>query len=155
MMCAFDDDWEELLLMDSSNLCVKFTKSTVHSSRTEGEYFKLCKILREFPGKFREYYRMNIPTSVWDLCCDNFCLFGPKEAAYFLQVLSDKFCRLDFESCAYCSRCLARLSARNKLGLFRAVRSCWEKQASRIGFCAAAAAISSAVAHFYSESVGR
>jgi len=29
-------------------------------SRTDGEYFKLCKIFREFPDKFREYYRMNI-----------------------------------------------------------------------------------------------
>ena len=29
---------------------------------TDGEYFKLCKILREFPGKFREYYRMDIKT---------------------------------------------------------------------------------------------
>ena len=27
---------------------------------TDGEYFKLCKILREFPNKFREYCRMNI-----------------------------------------------------------------------------------------------
>ena len=32
-------------------------------SRTEGECFKLYKILREFPDKFREYYRMNIKTS--------------------------------------------------------------------------------------------
>jgi len=31
-------------------------------SKTDGEYFKLCKILREFPDKFREYYRMNIKT---------------------------------------------------------------------------------------------
>jgi hypothetical protein len=31
-------------------------------SRTDGEYFKLCKILREFPDKFREYYRMDIKT---------------------------------------------------------------------------------------------
>ena len=30
------------------------------SPSTDGEYFKLCKILRQFPGKFREYYRMNI-----------------------------------------------------------------------------------------------
>jgi len=29
-------------------------------SRNGGEYFKLCKILTEFPDKFREYYRMNI-----------------------------------------------------------------------------------------------
>jgi hypothetical protein len=63
---------------------------------------------------------MNIPTSAWDLCCDNFCLFGPKEAAYFSEVLSDKVCPLHSESCVYCRRCLARLSARNKLGLFGA-----------------------------------
>jgi len=32
------------------------------SPPTDGEYFKLCKILREFPDKYREYYRMNIKT---------------------------------------------------------------------------------------------
>jgi hypothetical protein len=31
-------------------------------SRADGEYFKLCKVLREFPDKFREHYRMNIKT---------------------------------------------------------------------------------------------
>ena len=31
-------------------------------SRTDGEYFKLCKLLTEFPDKFREYYRMSIKT---------------------------------------------------------------------------------------------
>ena len=31
-------------------------------SRTDGEYFKLCKILTEFPDKFRKYYGMNIKT---------------------------------------------------------------------------------------------
>ena len=31
-------------------------------SRTDREYFKLCKILTEFPDKFREYYRNNIKT---------------------------------------------------------------------------------------------
>jgi hypothetical protein len=117
-MYASHDDWEELLLMDS-NLCLKFTKSRrrwIHQlweSRTVGEYVKLCKILRELPDKFREYYRMNIPTSVSDLCCDNFCLFGPKEAAYLSQLLADKFCPLHSQSCAYCSRCLARLSSRH------------------------------------------
>jgi len=29
-------------------------------SRTGGEYLKLCKILTEFPEKFRQYYRMNV-----------------------------------------------------------------------------------------------
>jgi len=29
-------------------------------SRTDGEYFKLCKIQTDYPGKFGEYYRMNI-----------------------------------------------------------------------------------------------
>ena len=29
-------------------------------SRTDGKYFKLCKILTDFPGKFRDYYRMDI-----------------------------------------------------------------------------------------------
>jgi hypothetical protein len=68
---------------------------------------------------------MNIPTLGWDLCCDNFCLFGPKELAYFSQVLSDKFRPLHSESCPYWSRCLARLST---------VGSSWEKtrQADRV-----------------------
>ena len=38
-------------------------------SRTDGEYFKLCKILREFTDKFREYCRMNI--SDFDYILDN------------------------------------------------------------------------------------
>ena len=29
-------------------------------SRTDGAYIKLCDILREFPNKLRDYYRMNI-----------------------------------------------------------------------------------------------
>ena len=32
------------------------------SPPTDGEYLKLCKILIEFPIKFREYYKMNIKT---------------------------------------------------------------------------------------------
>ena len=32
------------------------------SPSIDGEYFKLCKILREFPVKFREYHRVNIKT---------------------------------------------------------------------------------------------
>ena len=31
-------------------------------SRTDGECFKLCKMSREFPDMFREYYRLNIKT---------------------------------------------------------------------------------------------
>jgi hypothetical protein len=31
-------------------------------SRTDEEYFTLCKILTEFPNKFREYDRTNITT---------------------------------------------------------------------------------------------
>ena len=38
-------------------------------SRNDGEYFKLCKILREFPDNFREYYRMNL--SDFDYILDN------------------------------------------------------------------------------------
>jgi hypothetical protein len=66
-MYPSDDDWEELLLMDN-NVCLKCSKSrrrSIHQlweSRIEGEYFKLCKILTEYRDKFREYYRMNIPT---------------------------------------------------------------------------------------------
>jgi hypothetical protein len=64
---ASDVDWEEFLLTDS-NLCVKYAnrrRRWIHQlweSRTDGEYFKLCKKLREFPDKFREYYRMNMNT---------------------------------------------------------------------------------------------
>jgi hypothetical protein len=32
-------------------------------SRHDGEYFNPWKILKEFPDKFREYYRMNIKIS--------------------------------------------------------------------------------------------
>ena len=31
-------------------------------SRTDGEYIKLRKILRELPHKFREYYGLSIKT---------------------------------------------------------------------------------------------
>ena len=67
MMYASDDDWDEFLLTDS-NLCLKYAnrrRRWMHQlweSRNGAEYFKLCKILREFPDKFREYYRMNIKT---------------------------------------------------------------------------------------------
>jgi hypothetical protein len=40
--------------------CSETDTTGMLSPSTDGEYFKLCKILREFPGKFREYYRMNI-----------------------------------------------------------------------------------------------
>jgi len=67
MMYKSDDDWDEILLADS-NLCLKHAnrrKWWMHElweSRTDREYVKLCKILREFPHKFREYNRMNINT---------------------------------------------------------------------------------------------
>ena len=66
-MYASYDDWNEFLLTDS-NLCFKYANRrrrwTHHlwGSRTDGEYFKLCKILRDFSSKFREYYKMNIKT---------------------------------------------------------------------------------------------
>jgi hypothetical protein len=37
--------------------------------KTDGKYFKLCKILREFPSKLREYYRMNINIFYYILDC--------------------------------------------------------------------------------------
>ena len=67
MMYAPDDVWDEFLLTDS-NLCFKYAKRRrrwmhqIWELRTDGEYFELCKILREFPDKFREYYRMDIKT---------------------------------------------------------------------------------------------
>ena len=64
-MYASDDSWEEVLLTDS-NFCLKYAKRRrrwmrqLWESRTDGAYIKLCDILREFPNKLREYYRMNI-----------------------------------------------------------------------------------------------
>jgi hypothetical protein len=66
-MYVSDEDWDETWLT-IGNLCLKHAKRQrrwmhqLWESRTDGEYFKLCKILREFPDKFREYYRMNIKT---------------------------------------------------------------------------------------------
>ena len=74
MMYAPSDDWDEFLLTDS-NLCLKYAnrrRRWMHQlweSRNYGEYFKLCKILREFLDKFREYYRMDIKT--FDYILDN------------------------------------------------------------------------------------
>jgi hypothetical protein len=51
-----------------TKLCLKYANRRrwrIHQlweSRTDGEYFKLCKILTELPDKLREYYRMNIKT---------------------------------------------------------------------------------------------
>ena len=65
-----DDDWEELLLTDSS-LCLKYAnrgRRWIHQlweSRTDEEYFKLCKILTEFPDKFREYYLLTYLLTPW------------------------------------------------------------------------------------------
>ena len=42
------------------NGCTETDTTGMLSPPTDGEYLKLCKILRQFPGKFREYYRMNI-----------------------------------------------------------------------------------------------
>ena len=56
---------DDFLLVDS-NLCLKFANrkrrwmQQLWESRTDGEYFKLFKILTEFPLMFREYYRTNI-----------------------------------------------------------------------------------------------
>ena len=64
-MYASGGDWDEVFLMNSY-LCLKYAKrrrrwmNQLCESRTDGDYFKLCKILREFPDKFREYCRKNI-----------------------------------------------------------------------------------------------
>ena len=42
--------------------CTETDRTGMLSPSTDGEYFKLCKILREFPSKFRDYYRMNVKT---------------------------------------------------------------------------------------------
>jgi hypothetical protein len=63
------DDWDKFkLLLTDSDLSSKYAKRRrqwthqLWESRTDGEYFKLRKILREFPDKFREDYRKNIKT---------------------------------------------------------------------------------------------
>ena len=66
-MYASVDDWDEFLLADF-NLCLKYANRrrwSVHQlwqSRTDGEYFKMWRILREFPNRVREFYRMDIKT---------------------------------------------------------------------------------------------
>jgi len=63
-MYASEDDWDDVLLMDS-NLCLKYANSrsggyiSFGESRADGN---LSNILTEFPEKFREYYRINIKT---------------------------------------------------------------------------------------------
>ena len=53
-------------MMTGTNFCLKYAnrrRRWIHQfreSRTDGEYFKLCKILTEFPDKLREYYRIGI-----------------------------------------------------------------------------------------------
>ena len=45
-------------------------------SRNDGEYFKLCKIHREFLDNFREYYRMHMKTLDYVLDSVKFDLQG-------------------------------------------------------------------------------
>jgi len=66
-MYASDDDWDEFLLTDI-NLCLKYAKRwrrwmhQLWEPRSDGEYFELCKTLREIPDKFKEYSMVNIRT---------------------------------------------------------------------------------------------
>jgi len=59
MMYVSDDVWDEFSLM-YSNIFLKYMnrrRRWMHhfwEPRTDGEYFKLCKILAKFPDKFRE-----------------------------------------------------------------------------------------------------
>jgi len=68
MMYASDDVWDEFLLT-YNNVFLKYMNRRrwwMHQfwvPNTDREYFKLCKILTEFPDKFREQYRMNIMTN--------------------------------------------------------------------------------------------
>jgi hypothetical protein len=58
-MYASDDVWDVFLLL-YSNVFLKYMKRRrqwmhqLWESSTDGEYFKLSKILKEFPDKFRE-----------------------------------------------------------------------------------------------------
>jgi len=67
MIYASDDDWDEFLLEVRERR--RRWMHQLRESRTNGEYFKLCKILTEFPDKFREYYRMSI--KYFDYILDN------------------------------------------------------------------------------------
>ena len=64
MMYVSDEDCNELLLT-AIIICLKYVnrrRRCVYQfweTRTEGKYFKLCKILTKFPDTFREYYRKN------------------------------------------------------------------------------------------------
>ncbi|XP_025425061.1 protein ALP1-like [Sipha flava] len=67
-----EDEWNDLL--DSSyNLYLNSPRSCwVHDLLTDyknGEYFQTCIKLREYPEKFKEYFRMNIHT--YDYILDN------------------------------------------------------------------------------------
>jgi hypothetical protein len=60
-----EDEWNDLL--DSSyNLYLNSPRSCwVHDLLTDyknGEYFQICIKLREYPEKFKEYFRMSIHT---------------------------------------------------------------------------------------------
>jgi hypothetical protein len=52
-MYASDDDWHEFLVMLEVHEEKKMHQ--LWELKSDGIYFKLCKISREFPDKFREY----------------------------------------------------------------------------------------------------
>ena len=79
---ASDDDWNELLFMDS-NFCLKLVP-----------YCNSVMLLFQYlPVQFTF---SRISSQRFDLrsLLRYFCLFGPKKAAYVSQVLSGKFCPL-------------------------------------------------------------
>jgi hypothetical protein len=56
MMYASNDVWDEFLLMYVFLKYMNRRRQWMHQlwePRIDGEYFKLCKILTEFPGTFR------------------------------------------------------------------------------------------------------
>jgi len=59
---------------------------------TGGEYFKLYKILREFPHKFREYNRMNIKTFHYILDSVKDDLQGYSNLRKFFKSRRETFC---------------------------------------------------------------
>jgi len=86
-----------MMMMMDSNLCLKYTNrrrrwmNRFWESKIDGEYFKMCKILREFACKFRECYRMNITTDtkyinnqqIQCLWCISFTVFPQHVSAVF------------------------------------------------------------------------
>ena len=113
-MLASDDDWDELLLMDS-NLCLKLVP-----------YCNSVVLLIQYlPVHFFSrisFQPFDLKSLLW-----YFCLFGPKKAAYLSQVLSGKFCPLHEYSDYVLTAAGVWPDCRLETNLF-----CWPRQSDRV-----------------------